>query len=100
MDVSASTEPVRLHVETSSTGTALVLTHNFKNSARNFRPQTKVFATTHRIILYNAHGHARSEAPNDPSAYELEHLIDDFERVTTNAGETAVITGRLSLGSA
>jgi pimeloyl-ACP methyl ester carboxylesterase len=104
-----TTSEVTLHVETPSpspvhssvpgaTGSTVVLAHGFGGSARNFRPQAKALARTHRVVLYDARGHARSAAPAEPEAYEFERLIDDFERVAGDAGP--VVAGGLSLGAA
>jgi pimeloyl-ACP methyl ester carboxylesterase len=75
-----------------------VLAHGFAGSARNFRPQMKALADVATVVAYDARGHARSEAPPEPEAYEFERLIDDFERVAAEAGET-VVAGGLSLGA-
>src|SRR5262245_42592981 len=96
--LSSESGSVTLHVEVSGSGPTVVLAHGFGGSARNFRPQAKVLSRTHRVVLYDARGHARSEAPAEPEAYEFERLIDDFERV---AGEgEPIVAGGLSLGAA
>ena len=81
------TEPaVRLHVERQGDGPALVLAHGFGGSARNFRLQLRALAPHSRAVAYDARGHARSEAPPNADAYAFERLIDDFERVASEAG--------------
>ena len=91
--------PVRLHVEERGSGERLVLAHGFAGSARNFRPQAKALSRTHRVILYDARGHARSEAPEGAEAYVFERLVDDYERIAGGA-DGPVVAGGLSLGSA
>jgi len=88
---------VRLHVETKGAGPTVVFAHGFGGSARNFRVQARVLGKEFRVVTYDARGHARSEAPEDPRAYDFERLIDDFERV---AGDGPVVAGGLSLGAA
>jgi 2-succinyl-6-hydroxy-2,4-cyclohexadiene-1-carboxylate synthase len=90
---------VRLHVEASGAGRWLVFAHGFGGSARNFRPQAKAFSATHRVVTFDARGHARSEAPDDPEAYDFERLVDDYERVASGS-EEPVVAGGLSLGAA
>jgi pimeloyl-ACP methyl ester carboxylesterase len=90
---------VRLHVEAVGAGSWLVLAHGFGGSARNFRPQAKALSGTHRVVTYDARGHARSEAPSGAEAYELERLIDDYERVAAGS-DVPVVAGGLSLGAA
>ena len=88
-----------LHVEVSGSGTSVVLAHGFGGSARNFRPQAKALREEREVVLYDARGHARSGAPDDPSAYDFERLVDDFETVAARSAEP-VVAGGLSLGSA
>ena len=90
---------VRLHVEATGAGPWLVFSHGFGGSARNFRPQVKALAATHRVVTYDARGHARSEAPGEPEAYDFERLIDDYERVASGS-DAPVVAGGLSLGAA
>ena len=105
MKVTSSPEAVRLHVETTGSGGRLVFAHGFGGSARNFRPQARALGRTHQVILYDARGHARSDAPSGAQAYTLERLVDDYERVSLRreggaAAETGIVAGGLSLGSA
>jgi pimeloyl-ACP methyl ester carboxylesterase len=90
---------VRLHIESNGEGPCVIFAHGFAGSARNFRPQAKALAATHRVVTYDARGHARSEAPSEPEVYDFERLIDDYERV---AGErqAPVVASGLSLGAA
>jgi len=55
---------------------------------------------THRVIAYDARGHARSPAPEDPSSYTPEALMGDLAGVLEAyaGGEPAVVVG-LSLGA-
>lgn len=91
---------VRLHVETQGTGPVVVLAHGFGGSARNFRVQAKALRDVCQVVLYDARGHARSEAPTDPDAYAFERLIDDFERIADETGAKRIIAGGLSMGAA
>lgn len=91
---------VQLHVDESGKGDLpLVLAHGFAGSARNFRPQARAFAERCRTVLFDARGHARSEAPDDPAAYEPERFVEDFDRMRARVGEKAVVGG-LSMGAA
>ena len=90
---------VRLHVEATGAGRWLQFAHGFGGSARNFRPQVKAFAATHRVVTYDARGHARSEAPSEAEAYDFERLVDDYERVASGSDEP-IVAGGLSLGAA
>jgi pimeloyl-ACP methyl ester carboxylesterase len=87
-----------LHVESQGDGPLVVLAHGFGGSARNFRPQARALAKTLGVVTYDARGHARSEAPDDAGAYTFERLVEDFDCVVSEAGET-VVAGGLSLGA-
>jgi len=93
-----SAPEVRLHIERNGSGTPVVLAHGFGGSARNFRPQARALAAACRLFTYDARGHARSEAPSNADAYTLERLIDDYERVASEASGP-IVAGGLSLGA-
>jgi 2-succinyl-6-hydroxy-2,4-cyclohexadiene-1-carboxylate synthase len=97
-DPAENAAAVRLHVERQGAGPAIVLAHGFVGSARNFRLQARAFAKTNTVLTYDARGHARSEAPANADAYTLERLIDDYERVASEA-DGPVVAGGLSLGA-
>jgi pimeloyl-ACP methyl ester carboxylesterase len=89
----------KLHIETMGEGPTLVLAHGFSGSARNFRVQAKALKDISRVVIYDARGHARSEAPPNPEAYTLDALVGDFARAA-EAGGLPVIAGGLSMGAA
>jgi pimeloyl-ACP methyl ester carboxylesterase len=91
-----SIEAPRLHVERDGDGPLVALAHGFAGSARNFGPQARALRSRFRVIRYDARGHARSEAPDDPSAYTSETFARDLERVID--APTAV-AGGLSMGA-
>lgn len=80
-------------------GPCLVLGHGFGGSARNFRPQARALAATHRVILFDARGHARSDAPAAPEAYRPERFVEDLAAVLDAAGAERAIVGGLSMGA-
>jgi len=89
-----------LHVEQHGEGGALVLAHGFAGSARNWRPQVREFRTDHRVVTYDARGHARSDAPQDPQAYTEAAHVADLAAVVAASGDAAPIVGGLSMGAA
>jgi len=99
--------PARLHKERHGNGAALVLAHGLAGSARNFLPQVRGQPLARSVHLYDARGHARSEAPSDEYAYGWNCLISDFGDVvgdalcgTPNFSTQKAIVGGLSLGAA
>ncbi len=80
-------------------GPLVVLGHGFGGSARNFRPQARVLAASHRVIVFDARGHARSDAPEAPAAYRPESFVADLGAVLDAAGAERAIVGGLSMGA-
>jgi pimeloyl-ACP methyl ester carboxylesterase len=97
---SAARGEPRLHVEESGEGPLLVLAHGFAGSARNFRPQVRALRDAWRVRSYDARGHARSEAPEDPAAYRLAAMVDDLGRVLGEDEREPAVIGGLSMGAA
>lgn len=87
----------RLHVDREGHGPVVVLAHGFAGSARNFGPQARALRPRFRVVRYDARGHARSEAPDDPSAYTPETFADDLGRVLDPG---SAVIGGLSMGAA
>jgi pimeloyl-ACP methyl ester carboxylesterase len=78
----------------------VVLAHGFGGSARNWRPQVRALVATHRAIVYDARGHARSEAPAEAEAYAPEALARDLGAVLDAQAEGGrAVVGGLSLGA-
>jgi pimeloyl-ACP methyl ester carboxylesterase len=95
-----SSGDVNLYAESWGSGDpVVVLCHGFGGSARNFRPQARAFSSSCRVVLYDARGHARSDAPPAPEAYDPERLVDDLERVLDVAGVERAVLGGLSMGT-
>lgn len=91
-------DEVTLHVERAGSGPSLVLAHGFGGSARNFRKQARALGARYQLFSYDARGHARSGAPEQPSAYGISELVDDLSRVARRA-DAPVAIGGLSLGA-
>lgn len=91
--------PVRLHIDERGEGPAVILSHGFGGSARNFLPQVRALAPDYRVVVYDARGHARSEAPADPAEYAPECFVEDLLRVVERTGEERVVVGGLSMGA-
>ena len=85
----------RLHVEAEGTGPTIVLAHGFAGSARNFGPQARALRDRYRVVRFDARGHARSAAPDDPAAYTPATFVDDLGRVL----DGRAVVGGLSMGA-
>jgi pimeloyl-ACP methyl ester carboxylesterase len=91
-----------LHVEVHgpAAARAVVLAHGFGGSARNWRPQLRTLRARYRVVVYDTRGHARSAAPEEPSAYRMGELIADLLRASEAGGDPRPVLGGLSLGAA
>jgi pimeloyl-ACP methyl ester carboxylesterase len=90
---------VRLHIDVEGAGPTVVLAHGFAGSARNLGPQARALRARHRVVRYDARGHARSEAPDDPAAYTLEALVDDLGSMLDHVGARDAVVGGISMGA-
>ncbi len=89
-----------LHVEVHGQGPAVVLAHGFGGSARNWRPQIRALKDAYRVVVYDAVGHARSQAPEHSEAYLPDGLAKDLGRIAQeHAGEGLPVVGGLSMGA-
>jgi pimeloyl-ACP methyl ester carboxylesterase len=89
-----------LHVEAAGQGPGVVLAHGFGGSARNWRPQVRALRGRFRVVVYDARGHARSEAPAEAAAYRASEWIADLGRAAAAAGDERPVVGGLSMGAA
>src|SRR5215470_9406204 len=88
-----------LHVEVEGDGPALVLAHGFAGSARNFGPQAHALRDRWRVVRYDARGHGRSSAPDDPAAYTPEAFVADMGTALDFVGAATAVVGGLSMGA-
>lgn len=90
-----------LYAEAHGEGLPVVLSCALATTHENWRGQVEpLVAAGARVVLWDYRGHGRSDAPEDPDAYSLDHVIDDLGRVldaTVPGGEPAVLGG-LSFG--
>jgi 3-oxoadipate enol-lactonase len=92
---------VELHVEEYGAGDpAIVLAHGFAGSARNFRPQARFLRDRHRVILFDARGHARSAAPDDGDEYTPDAFVADLRTMVERTGSKRVVVVGISMGAA
>ncbi len=89
----------RLYREVHGDGPVVLLGHGFSGSARNFRPQARALRDRFRVILHDARGHARSEAP-PPGGYAADALAGDLTRLLDEADAERAVVGGLSMGAA
>jgi len=89
---------LHLHTESAGDGPAILFAHGFAGSARNWNAQSRALKSTYRVLRYDARGHARSAAPDDPTAYSPELFVDDMASVLQHETAPAIVAG-LSMGA-
>jgi pimeloyl-ACP methyl ester carboxylesterase len=84
---------VRLHIEDSGAGRAVVLIHGWPLSAQAWEPQVSALQSAgYRVVVYDRRGFGRSDKPQ--SGYDYDTLADDLERVMDQCGlQDATLVG-------
>jgi len=93
------TRPIALYNTAEGSGPTLILGHGFGGSARNFRPQSRALRGRYRVVLHDARGHARSDAPTDAAQYAPECFVADVASLLDAAGAATAVVGGLSMGA-
>jgi pimeloyl-ACP methyl ester carboxylesterase len=95
-----SSREVALYSTAEGSGPTLILGHGFGGSARNFRPQSRALRERYRVVLHDARGHARSDAPVAAAEYAPDRFVADVARLLDDAGMETAVVGGLSMGAA
>lgn len=101
MEKVRASDGVELCVETHGDGPAVVFSCGYSTTRENFRPQVApLIGAGYRVVLWDYRGHGDSGAPEDPSTYSFDQVLDDLLRVLDHtAGGRAVLAG-FSFGGA
>jgi 2-succinyl-6-hydroxy-2,4-cyclohexadiene-1-carboxylate synthase len=104
--MTAQVNGIRLHADTAGEGPPLVLLHGFTGSGRSWDRFIPSWSSHFRTIAVDLIGHGQSEAPDDPSRYSMEHVVQDLAALLDQleVGEASVLGysmgGRLALSFA
>lgn len=69
---------VKLNVEITGNGPALVLLHGFTGSAKSWRALTERLCDCYQVIAIDALGHGESDSPSDSNRYAMAHVAKNF----------------------
>lgn len=94
----ASLNGIRLYYEVHGAGPPLVLMHGFAGTAASWTPQIAALGARHRLILYDARGHWRSESPRSADRYSPEILAEDLRALLDHLDAERAVVGGLSMG--
>jgi pimeloyl-ACP methyl ester carboxylesterase len=89
---------VRLHAESTGTGTPLLLIHEFAGDHRSWEPQVRCFSGAFRCITYAARGYLPSDVPSEVTAYSQQRAVDDAIAVLDGLGISRAHVVGLSMG--
>lgn len=79
--MNTETNGVRLHVEVSGEGPALLLLHGFTGSTRTWDRFIPEWSERYRTIAVDVIGHGQSDSPQDRSRYSMQHAVQDLAAV-------------------
>lgn len=76
-----ASDGVKLHVEDTGSGPAIVFVHEFGGDQQSWEPQVQHFSRAYRCVTYNARGYPPSEVPQDVAKYSQRRAVDDIRDV-------------------
>ena len=74
---------IRLYYEEHSQGESIIFLHGFTLDHRVWEPQVKFFSASYRVIVVDARGHGKSDAPKTDygRTYRIDDLVKLFEHL-------------------
>ncbi len=90
---------IRLHYDASGSGPPLILAHAYLGRADVWAGQRMALISGYRVIAYDARGHGRSDAPDDPAAYSLDIAVSDLIGLMDALGIDRTHVCGLSMGA-
>ncbi len=87
---------VKIYYEESGTGSPIVFLHGFSLDHRMWEKQAEYFSKKHRVIVCDARGHGRSDAPE--TGYAREDRAEDVKNLSKQLGLEKFHLVGLSMG--
>lgn len=72
---------IRYFVEVKGEGEPLVFLHGFTGDTTTWSKITDQLSTAYRCISIDLIGHGRTESPEDPSRYTMDHVSNDLDSI-------------------
>lgn len=99
MPIAVSADGTEIFYEVAGSGPPLLLQTASFSTARHWEGQVEALSAHWRVVTWDYRGHGRSEAPDDPARYTLEHVLEDLESVHQAAASLEpAFLGGLSIG--
>ena len=82
-----------IHAEVTGRGPAVLLTHGFTGSSRDWAKLVPRLAERYTVIRWDLRGHGKSDSPDDPAQYSLELALGDMAELLdrAEAGSAALV---------
>ena len=94
----STSDNVKLNVQKTGEGTAVLFVHEFGGDQRSWKPQINYFSRRYECITFNARGYPPSDVPESIESYSQERAIEDIADVMKELSvDKAHIVG-LSMG--
>lgn len=77
----ADNNGVKIHYATLGSGPLVVMIHGFPDYWYSWREQMAGLADRYQVVAIDQRGYNRSDAPKDPAAYDMRHLVGDVAAV-------------------
>lgn len=88
---------MRVHVERSGSGPAVLCTHGIGSDRHTFDRLVELLADDHHMITWDLPGHGASETPTDVAAYDRDLVLMDIEEIVATIDGPLTMLGH-SLG--
>ncbi len=76
----------------------ILLSHGHAAATQMWAAQVEALKQTFRIITWDLRGHGRSDSPQDPALYSVEHTVDDIAAILDACHLDKAVIGGHSLG--
>jgi len=89
-----------IHKVIKGDGPCIILLHGLTGSSLNWGRLTRKLSPQYKTVAFDFVGHGKSDAPTDPSAYQLEAILKDIDCIVEEEGSGQAILCGLSMGAA
>ncbi len=99
-DATKSPEPRYLHTAVQGSGPTMICLHGLSGSHLNWNRLSRSLSPHFKMVAFDFIGHAKSAAPHDPSAYQIDAVLEDIDQQISQQSEGKAILCGLSMGAA
>ena len=89
---------IEIYYQEHGSGFPVVLTHGLGDCAELWSPLAEALAGGYRVVSWDMRGHHRTEAPEEPSQYTQDLVVEDLRALCDHLGIERAVHGGHSLG--